>query len=262
MTAWLTSSALSEWNFGTVEQRLQLANYAAFGPVIDSLVGHRILLVFVLLVLIFVPGRRKEISICLALWASAILIFFNLHYIHSYYAYANGIFLIAALGLAIVAVLERGGMWRWAAVYLLAFSIGSFSIRYFLDFYAWQRSDGSTVGAVADVLTHITGSEDVLLTYGLDWSPELPYLTNRRAIMSGYSVSDDPRVHVVLSQLPPRKLGAVVVCGAARNSLSPLQHLLAGLSFRTDRYAAVSDCDLYIPSTTPLTHWVESSTAK
>jgi len=250
MTAWLTSTALTAWTFGPVGQRFHPGNYHAFGPVIDSLLGNRIVFALILLGLVFVRGRRREIAICLALWASNILIFFNLHYIHSYYAYANGIFLIAALGFLIVALYERGGGWRWAAAYMLAFCMGAFAVRFFLDFYGWQRFNGSSTGAAADVLKRVTDPEDVLLIYGLDWSPELPYLAHRRAIMNRYGFGDHPGLPFTLSHLAPRKLGAVLMCGIYRNSAAPMEDLLTRLSFG-NRYATASDCDIYLPRNGP-----------
>ncbi len=247
-TAWLTSKAQMSWNFGSFGQRLQLANYARFGPVIDSILGHRAIFALIFAGLLFVPRRRKHIAGCLALWASDILIFFNLHYVHSYYAYANGIFLLAALGFVIVGLHERSGAWRWVAACMLALCVCAFPVRYFREFYWQQRSYFSPAGAVAQVVTRVTQPDDVILVYGLDWSSELPYLAHRRAILR----LGGAELRFALSHLPPRKLGAVVICGHTRNYLGR-DDLLTSLSFNTNAFAAVSEvevsaCEIHLPS--------------
>jgi hypothetical protein len=247
MAAWLTSKALTAWNFGTLQQRLTLANYARFGPVIDSILGNRMVLALACVGLIFVPAlRRKHFLLCLALWASGILIFFNLHYVHTYYAYANGIFLVAAVGIVIIGLLERSGAWSWIGIYFLAACMGAFVVQYVVGLYNVQRINFRGTSAAAEILNKATKPDDVLLVYGLDWSSELPYEAHRRAIMDRNGFAPDPSLKFALDHLAPLKLGGVVICGPTRNYPDPLDRLLQSLAFQTRPYASASDCDIYV----------------
>jgi hypothetical protein len=73
---------------------------------------------------------------------------------------------------------------------------------------------------VGRVIEQATGEEEVLLTLGLDWSPEVPYYSRRRALM----IRGTPRAGLTqlvasLEQLAGYQPGAVVV---AKTDLEPV----------------------------------------
>ncbi len=179
----LTARALQEWNFGTVEQRLTPASWAAIGGRLGLMVGHLGIVGASLAALFFARRRWLEVGFCFVLAFSGPLIFFNLHVVHEYYPYANGIYLVAAVGIALAALMERGGVYRRCAFYLLmavlAVSVG----RYVQYFYPKQSLDRLQVIEVARVIRQITRPDDVLVIVGCDWSPELPFYSRRRAAM-------------------------------------------------------------------------------
>ena len=70
-------------------------------------------------------GRRRGLYLLSLLgFLSGTLLFTNLHVVHDYYAYATGIFLVAAVAWGVVSLLERPGPWpQVAALALLGFAM-------------------------------------------------------------------------------------------------------------------------------------------
>jgi hypothetical protein len=110
----ITSKALNAWNFGNLQQRLSPQLLIAIGRTLSDILGWRPviglqLVIFILLwvALLFLGKRNKLYIASLSVFIAVILVFTNLHVVHNYYAYANGIFVIAAIGFGILGLLER-----------------------------------------------------------------------------------------------------------------------------------------------------------
>ena len=89
-TAWLTSSALTSWNFGTVAQRLEPDQWEHVVANVIYLGGGFALPLLAIPILIFAVERRQ-----LRFWAwiavtlaGPVVVFFNLYYVHDYYSTA------------------------------------------------------------------------------------------------------------------------------------------------------------------------------
>ena len=249
MAGFLLSKALRSWNFGTLQQRLRVENYSRFGPVLDSIVGTKAVIVLAVFALFFIALQRKKIFLsCVLLWMSGIAIFFNLHVIHSYYAYANGIFLVLAIGIAISGLLEKGGNSSQAGLFLLCFCLGSFMIGYHRNFYVDQETNALGRAKIADLIDSTTKPEDVILIYGLDWSPVLPYQAHRRAIMDRYGVSVSAQLQSSFRLLSPQHVGVIVVCDAVRNQNGAIEGVLESMHFQHRIFGTADNCDLYLPA--------------
>jgi hypothetical protein len=132
-------------------------------------------------------------------------VFTNLHFIHHYYPYANGIFLIATFGWAIVALLEDGGKRRYFGIALLLLCLAA-SVRHYRS-YSWRFSEDVAFGPfrpeLLQAIQSYTRSSDVLIAFGTDWSSELPYYSERRALMWKDENPDlnSPRLQTAISRL-------------------------------------------------------------
>jgi len=248
----LTSQALERWNFGTLAQRLSLDSYTNFafmgiGHVIDNLVGNRfvILLAFALLIGLGLRSLRMLV-ICLILYTSAVAIFFNLHVIHTYYAYANGIFLIAAIGFCISAALETRTVRRWAAVCVFAFAICGCVVQYFREYYQLQKTNAPGRPSAAAVIDRETNSTDALLVYGLDWSSEFPYQAHRRAIMA-WKAPGEHALQQAIANEGVSHISALVVCDQDRSLASALVANMRSAGFSANRQFTADNCDIYLP---------------
>jgi hypothetical protein len=252
MGFFLTSNVLQKWNFGTFDQRLNPQSYTNFafmgiGHVIDNLTGSRFIILLALALLIGL-GRRSLVMflVCLGLYVSAIAIFFNLHMIHSYYAYANAIFLIAAIGFCFNAAWESGVVRRWAAVGVFALAIGVSIAQYFREYYEMQNTNAPGRPFAAAVIDRETSPASALLVYGLDWSSEFPYQAHRRALTAWKAPGEIALQHAIVNLGIPN-IGALVVCDKDR-SLSPaLVANMRSAGFAARRQLTADNCDIFLP---------------
>jgi len=153
---------------------------------------------------------------------SAFLIFTNLHLVHNYYAYSNGIFLLAAVSWGIVGLLE-GRKWRkvLGIVVLLVCVFNSIE-RYYDDLYQTQRNNATHLDNLASEIRNVTQPKDVVLIFSQDWSSEIPYYSGRRTLIWPRWMEQDmdaPSLREAISRLGDNKIGAIVFCdGAQRNT--------------------------------------------
>ena len=249
----LTSHALSQWNFGTIAQRLSWSSYAQFagigiGQAVANLVGNPISIWLSMALAVGLSARVLRLFlVCISLYISAIAIFFNLHFIHTYYAYANGIFLIAALGISISAALDAGGQRSWAAVCIFVFVSGACATRYFDAYYELQKTNAPGRPVAASVIDRETNSTDALLIYGLEWSSELPYQAQRRAIMvPTWNDSVGPAAQRTISDLGVSHVSALVVCDGARGQSAALLTNMSSIGFAATRRFSADRCDIFL----------------
>lgn len=252
----LTSKALSQWCYGTLDQRLSVELWidVVYRRMVPDILGSRLVLwplVGFLVAAVFsrMPNRIPVAMAVLA-FVVVILAFTNLHIVHNYYQYANGVFLIAAVGFALQGQLELGLPNRLIAlgvvVCILAVGVQHFNRAYLPA----QRADttGTPLFASAIAAKELTRPDDVLLILGYDWSSEVPYYSERRALMEpGWVPWQTPTFQAALANLRSTHLGAMLVCQDARSKQDEIQSRLAALGFsQTPAYQNVS-CDIYLP---------------
>jgi hypothetical protein len=119
----LVSGALHSWTMGTLEQRLTPATWVEILSRAPRAVDPLVLAVG--LAASAVTRRFSGLcAICLGLYLLAPLLFVNLFYIHDYYAYANAVFLVAAAGLGLAALVEGSPTARYVGLVLLPLVFG------------------------------------------------------------------------------------------------------------------------------------------
>ena len=130
-TAWLTSSELLSWNTGTLAQRLELSSWT---PVFTSaiLLAGGIAIPFLVYPAIrfAIAKRQLRFWAWIALTAAGpVLVFFNLYYVHDYYAIAVSPSIAALVGLGVAGLplvrtwlrglLLAGAALTWTAVWVV-----------------------------------------------------------------------------------------------------------------------------------------------
>lgn len=180
----LTSENLAWWNYGdwaskiSVEVWLVIFSKGAlllFGPL-------AVLLPWAL----WRPARganpRARILTVVVLGAGflvAPLIFTNLHYRHAYYLWANGVYLIVAIALA-VSTLPETGFRR-----IIEWGLPTSCLVTALAFVQLQRNQRYVVeDRVIAVLSHLPPQAAVAFA-GFDWSAYIPYHAGVRALFVG-----------------------------------------------------------------------------
>lgn len=230
--ALLTAEALSAWNFGTFAQRTSEAFWVGIvlgrsGP---ELLGYGVWLTPIVMGAAFlVRGKVAPIVVFVLGFLTPLLVFTNLHAVHNYYQYANGLFLILAIGLAITAVADHFSK-RLAAGLVAIFVAGNFAV-FWTDYLPllqrdWQQNE--TIRIAQEVRNH-TPQEGGLVMVGADWSSEIPYYSQRR--MLGLAAWFPTEIVAKSLEDPQSALGrnpfsGVVACGGADRYQEPLRTMV------------------------------------
>jgi hypothetical protein len=249
----LTSAALSAWNYGTVEQRFSKEF------LVDVLVKRILVpssgwcLAVLALVSVFFSRAERPLKITAALGLVLFLlpmaIFTNLHFVHDYYQTANLVYLMAALGVAVYAwcALLPGRLSLLAP--LLMTALLAANLHFFRTLYYPTKSLRITVESnrtlkLAAFLKSNTPADRPILIFGYDWSSEVSYYAERK----GLAVPPWTKLEMEAALHPERFLpvlpAAIVSCPAAN-----AEELRAAI---TARYAGsavtdIDDCRVHLP---------------
>jgi hypothetical protein len=240
--------------FGTLAERFTArAWYAAPANVVLGRTRHTVvasggLFALALLGTLRRPRRFAACAACVALYFLPIAIFIRLFNVHVYYSYENGLFLAIVAGCGIVTLLEGSLPLRVGGVALFAAMLAAMASNYLAGYYVDQES-GSLAPITLSTLTRtLTAPDEVMLIYGLDYSPAVPYEAERRAIMDHRDRSiDDPAIAPALARLAAAggRVGAIVACGASRDD-DVVRANIRRLGFPVRPYYAEPYCDLYL----------------
>ena len=185
------------WIFGTLQQRLSLANWSRI--VLWTIqYGTGSLSVCMLMPLWGIWASKKDrlfIGLSLCGFLSGPLIFFNLYYIHYYYHYGNIFFLVIAIGAVIIAVADKPEfpvIIRRSAVWCAMPVVAAVMIYAYVasDYYKVQNTNVSIAPQISCLRNNFRDT-DILLIYDNDWSPVLPYYLGRKAIMNPQNYPPD-----------------------------------------------------------------------
>jgi hypothetical protein len=251
LSAYLLSSPLNGWTFGTLGQRfspdLAVALYRGALDVAGWLAPLAVLGSAYALWKLRVGERRPAVvaGVLFAAWLTPFAIFTNLHIVHNYYQAGNAVFLIGALAVVLAAILRHVS--RLAAASLLAALLLSQYVRFaeaFAPSLITGRSQHDLI--IGMTLRDAVPPGSAIIGIGLDWSPVVPYYAQRKALLipafgavhAESLIADLPRY---LGGLP---LGAVVTCPSA---LQQDRRFMARLRALTSSFDArrLGDCMLY-----------------
>jgi hypothetical protein len=221
---WLTSRSLITWTFGTWEERKSLSEWHRIVARYGLIGGHLGCALLCIPGLCF-GGRRLQVAAALLLALICPCVFVRLYFNHEYYAYANGMFLLAAIGMGLVVLRERTGWLRQAAHVGLVIFIGVAVCRYYQYFYPKQKNRFSLywLEGVLQVVREETQPDDVIVVLGCDWSSEIPYYTHRRALMipNWKLVEFFQNPQLFLKGLEGYRVGAMVVSNPTIRRINP-----------------------------------------
>jgi 4-amino-4-deoxy-L-arabinose transferase-like glycosyltransferase len=218
----LTSGQLRDWNFGSLKQRVSGALW------LDTLYVRNILSspfgwiggLLVILGLIFANKKFKFILlICLALGLAPLLIFTNLHIVHKYYQFANLLFYLIAIVISIQALIEyiplkyRLITFNVFAILLIISNLLSFHADYYKRKTTQINLDNSELLRVAAYIKAHTPQDRPIIIYGLDWSSELPFYSERRALALPWGRWDMEALENPKKFLGNLSPSAVILCG-------------------------------------------------
>lgn len=209
-----TSGALSDFNFGTMADRLAPNLWAVKVRILtEELTSLPVMLLCAALVPLAARARWREIAGCVAWFASVLVIFPLLYAFHDYYYIANTLLLLVAMGLALVALAESR-LPRWIAVLAALSVVGGQAWRYAERYFPAQRMISPGGDGLSRSLESVTRPDDVIVIVGQDWNSMTPYYSRRKALMLREQVArDGDRVEPALAALDGERIGALVLVG-------------------------------------------------
>jgi Dolichyl-phosphate-mannose-protein mannosyltransferase len=214
----ITSKALSNWNYGTIAQKLSAEVWRHIfdnSAIFNTLFANGLVFLAIAICLLMNRKRWAETTVLFACFIFAPMIFTNLYFVHDYYFYANGLFFSLALGFAVVSVLESdNGRSGLIAGLLLFYILQSLAIAQYRERYLnVQQINNISLQNICLSIRQHTAADDVILIYGYDWSPPIPYYSGRKALMDPWNMPiDDPRFRSELKLLGGSKVGGMVIC--------------------------------------------------
>jgi hypothetical protein len=250
----LTLDAIREWNFGTIAQRLSTDLWAdvVFGRAVKDSIAS---LAPLLLVLVFIrTGRRWSLLalVSFGLYLLPFAVFTNLQIVHDYYAYEAALFLLLAIGWALLSLYELPGRPGYFSVVILVWFALSCGLRYVHWFLPMQEKRGQFNTEWTQAIERTVAPADVLLIYGNSWSSKLPYMMHRRAVMDDSDRDlTDPAIQASLENLKKDglRLGGVLVCHDSLKKRPWLHRNLRALGLDAPSPAFQDDsCALYARS--------------
>ncbi len=191
MTAFLTSSALRQWNFGTLTQRLDEENYLKLAVRVASDIAGPGLATIVLAIIAAIYLRSHVQRAYTVGWLlvalSAPLVFFNLYLQHNYY--------LIAIYPALVAAIAIGGVWlvrtipgsryqrgavgvAFAAILVVTTALTPLGRADIMQFVNSNPQPG-----VSSLLLDQTEPGDNIIMIGCDWDPTFLYYGHRDGVM-------------------------------------------------------------------------------
>ncbi|WP_461515838.1 glycosyltransferase family protein [Porticoccus sp.] len=220
----LTSSALHQWNWGSLEQRYssKLFEGVIWGRIFSDNLGG-LIGISIISAGFFCKNKyrlKAVLVVTLLMGLLPLFLFTNLHIVHDYYQSANAIFIIYALAVSLEgAVLPRFGL-NWTAIILIFIMISNYGALYsgYLSLIKREFSRENRHVAIGEILKREVPVGGQFVAFGNDWSSTFSYMAERKSFTAptwfeGYaSALENPEQYVEQG-----KLGAIVSC--ARGSL-------------------------------------------
>ena len=188
-TALLTSQKLAKWNYGTLQDRLDVTNSfkivnSYWGPVVGGIGGLFLLTVIGL----FFGNKKFSYPVILSLICGP-FIFFNLYAVHDYYSIAvfPSIVLLIAHGYKVIfsSSLEifRTKKFFLSAFFLATLFLTSASSSYGKDYLYQKFIEPNSYPTLASEINMNSSATENVIYVGCDWSPFVPYYVDRAALM-------------------------------------------------------------------------------
>ena len=266
LTERYTSENTRDWIFGSMD--LRMSGRLWLDTILDRSIFNTLGWSFVLVLpaAIYLLFRRTDpsrwLGACL-LFLAPFLIFSNVHAVHPYYQVANAIFLLAAVAFILLKLSERVS--PKAFICLLLVIIGLQLSQFYNEDYKRVVRDvtpnknlGRTL-KVAEYIKEATDPESGLMIFGYHYSAELPYYSQRRAVMVEFR--NDVEQLKRLTSTPQTyfagiQIGAYVICeprswdGRWRADQQAIIDRFAESLRAVMTPMTVSGCDIYLPAST------------
>ncbi len=252
----ITSKALFYWNFGTIKERLSSGLWHTIFDRSTQAVGSKYIFIIAAIVSLIINKKKYLIiqAICLALYVSGFFIFTNLIYLQPYYSYENDLFLVIAVAISLIGVIELSKM---KFILLLVITCALFLLEFRSHYYNYITYAPSVQGFLtAKLINNATKPGEVVIGFGQDWSSIVPYYSQRKAVLirdSNFDLStlEDQVDNSVYHNR--YDIGAVFVCGgwtpansgATVATVDKYNKWMNYLSHKYHKYYVPDDCVVF-----------------
>jgi hypothetical protein len=235
----LSSSKLGWWNYGTIDQKLSLQVWEVILSRFFMLFGLPlqawIILISSMVAVIITRRRLWEFFALVGLFLISPAVFTNLHFVHDYYMNANGLFLLGAIGFAVMSLFESAvNRNKICGVVLLLFILWSGFSGVAAMYHPLQQMPNREILQVTDYIKEKTPKDSVLMILGSDYNPMISYYSERRTLMiPEWGWLNEDMVMKALRNLKGEKIGALLLAEPHRYSIEKLlqQCKAEGLEF-------------------------------
>ena len=247
----LTAASLQDWNFGPkfILDPIMWKSVILYRSLLDAL-GSPVPFIVAFL---YVPlTRRGAVSIAsgITLYIAPFCVFTNLHLVHNYYQYANGVFAILAVSGAIWAMGTQQRLHGlFVAVTLMLLVIGADVYRFAVQFWPAIHDNATAQRTleIADLVKNSTSPNDVVVVVAFGWSTEIAYYSERRTIaLPAWSIPDLELV--TPSELTKwaggGRIGGIVDCPGTRDDTA-IHRWIAPVEAE-DVPKVILDCRVYL----------------
>lgn len=185
----LVSDQLTEFNFGTLAMRLDPEFWnTMYSHWVTSIAVWPVLLVGLGISLGWKSSRRL-MGIGIAAFLGIQLIFSGLYLYHDYYFYANGAFLLIAVGAGLSAWWDQAAVsWRalcsrCIVIVLLAIALNAQFYRYYETYRGTQTAQAVAGTGLTQAIRAITQPDEVVAAHSGDWNSTLALYAERRMLI-------------------------------------------------------------------------------
>jgi hypothetical protein len=168
-----------------------------------------------------------------------------LYFEHEYYFYASSVYLLLALGLGLISIYERQPTLVIGLLLLfVAVRFDAYNVHYtpFID-HSVNYNDKALYQAINENVSE----EEVFLSIGDTWSSEIPYYSERKAIMINVEQISNESFASSINLLGREKVTGVVFCGE-KSGLDEqvLTTLIGDFSLQSKPVFENAHCGLYL----------------
>ncbi|MBI2813971.1 MAG: glycosyltransferase family 39 protein [Opitutae bacterium] len=247
----LTSRELVKWNWGTWEQRLSGEFWsAAWSNISNFVLGETPLAVLLLGAALAAAPLRRVAAWCAGFFLGGLLLFSNLFHHHDYYYCANALLLLFGAGVLLAGVWDNLRLPLAARALVLFLFFGGQLLLYHRGYAEYLRHPPPPPPGLAEVIRAGVPPDGVILIYGWDWSAQMPYYAQRRAIsVPGGREEEFAVLDTILKKLPPRKIAGMLIRHAPRriNRLEFVRVRTARFNLSPAPFATSVEGELYLP---------------
>ncbi|HLP03539.1 MAG TPA: hypothetical protein VK163_16040, partial [Opitutaceae bacterium] len=168
--------------------------------------------------LLFLPAWRRRIAAALALFLAAQLLIPLAYAYQDYYFYAANLFAVAALAFVFLGLLDSG-LPRPVSLPLLLVPLAALFATYRADYFHLQAVRSFGGSGLTEAIRTLTPPRSVIIVVGADWSPIIPYYSERRALLIRRGLENDSAyLDRALADLAGEDVSALVLTGDQRGN--------------------------------------------